>query len=80
MDLPSSVAPFILRGVRLIGVESVMAPIERRRTAWQRLATQLPASARDAMAVDTDLAGAIDVARRMLAGETRGRYAVDVSA
>jgi acrylyl-CoA reductase (NADPH) len=80
MDLPSSVAPFILRGVRLIGVESVMAPIEQRRTAWQRLATELPASARDAMAVDVDLAGAIDVAHKMLAGETRGRYAVDVHA
>jgi acrylyl-CoA reductase (NADPH) len=80
MDLPSSVAPFILRGVRLVGVESVMAPIEQRRTAWQRLATELPASARDAMAVDVDLAGAIDVARKMLAGETRGRYAVDVHA
>ncbi|HZP31058.1 MAG TPA: MDR family oxidoreductase [Acidimicrobiia bacterium] len=78
MDLPSSVAPFILRGVRLVGVESVMAPIELRRTAWARLATELPASARDAMALDATLADAPDIARRMLAGETRGRYAVDV--
>jgi acrylyl-CoA reductase (NADPH) len=80
MDLPSSVAPFILRGVRLIGVESVMAPIALRRMAWERLATELPANARDAMAVDVGLAGAIDVAHRMLAGETRGRHAVDVHA
>ena len=80
MDLPSSVAPFILRGVRLVGVESVMAPIERRRTAWARLATELPASVRDAMALDSDLAGAIDVAASMLAGRTKGRVAVDVRA
>jgi acrylyl-CoA reductase (NADPH) len=79
-DLPSSVAPFILRGVRLVGVESVMAPIELRRTAWRRLAAELPATARDAMAADIGLADAIDVAQRMLAGETRGRYAVDVRA
>ena len=80
MDLPTSVAPFILRGVRLVGVESVMAPIELRRTAWARLATELPASARDAMAADVGLAGAIDVARSMLAGTTKGRIAVDVRA
>src|SRR5436305_8238017 len=41
MDLPSSVAPFILRGVCLLGIDSVMCPIERRRTAWQRLSTDL---------------------------------------
>ena len=57
-----------------------MAPIELRRTAWRRLAAELPATARDAMAVDAGLADAIEVARRMLAGETRGRYAVDVHA
>ncbi len=78
MDLPSSVAPFILRGVRLVGVESVMAPIELRRTAWARLATELPEGARESMASTVGLAGAIDVAHSMLAGRTKGRIAVDV--
>jgi acrylyl-CoA reductase (NADPH) len=41
MDLPSSVAPFILRGVCLLGIDSVMCPIERRKAAWSRLATDL---------------------------------------
>src|SRR5438270_12221204 len=41
MDLPSSVAPFILRGVSLLGIDSVMCPIERRKTAWSRLAKDL---------------------------------------
>ncbi|MEL0028064.1 MAG: zinc-binding dehydrogenase, partial [Perlucidibaca sp.] len=44
MDFPASVAPFILRGVRLIGIDSVMAPRSRREQAWARLVTDLPAA------------------------------------
>ena len=80
MDLPTSVAPFILRGVRLVGVESVMAPIELRRTAWARLATELPASARDAMALTRTSPARSTSPARCSRARTKGRVAVDVRA
>ena len=79
MDLPASVAPFILRGITLAGVDSVMAPTARRVTAWGRLAKELP---KDLLAANTErvgLAGAIDLAPRLLAGQVRGRVVVDVA-
>ncbi len=79
MDFPASVAPFILRGAKLIGVDSVMCPREDRETAWARLATELDRAKLAAMTHEIDLAGAIDAAPRILAGQIRGRLVVDVN-
>lgn len=73
MDLPSSVAPFILRGVTLAGVDSVMAPASRRHEAWGRLATDLDAGALAAATTVRPLAEAPDIAPDLLAGRVRGR-------
>jgi acrylyl-CoA reductase (NADPH) len=80
MDFPSTVAPFILRGCKLVGVDSVMCPLPLRRQAWQRLATDLDRTKLDAMTRVVPLAGALDVAREILAGQVRGRVVVDVNA
>lgn len=79
MDLPASVAPFILRGVTLAGVDSVYAPQARRRVAWQRLAAELPAEviARNTRVVG--LADALALAPELLAGQVRGRVVVDAN-
>ncbi|MCX7229332.1 MAG: oxidoreductase [Burkholderiales bacterium] len=79
MDFPSSVAPFILRGVRLIGVDSVMCPQAERRTAWTRLARDLDLAKLDAMTTGIGLADAITAAPEILAGRVRGRLVVDVA-
>jgi acrylyl-CoA reductase (NADPH) len=75
MDLPLTVAPFILRAVTLVGVDSVMAPIERRRAAWDRLKAFDP-SKLDAICQEIKLDEVIDWAPRLLAGEVRGRMIV----
>jgi acrylyl-CoA reductase (NADPH) len=80
MDFPASVAPFILRGVTLAGVDSVMCPLPRRQTAWQRLAAELDRGKLEAMTREVPLAGALDVAREILAGQVRGRVVVNVNA
>ena len=77
MDLPASVAPFILRGVTLAGVDSVMAPMALRREAWQRLARDLDTARLAAMTREIPLAEAIPVAADLLAGRVRGRVVVD---
>jgi acrylyl-CoA reductase (NADPH) len=79
-DLPATVMPFILRSVALLGVDSVQAPIERRREAWSRLASDLDPALLEAMTTDIGLDGAIDAARRMMDGQVRGRYVVEVPA
>jgi acrylyl-CoA reductase (NADPH) len=79
MDFPSSVAPFILRGVTLAGIDSVMAPFEVRKAAWHALATELPASALDAMTREVPLADAIGLAADLLDNKVRGRVIVDVN-
>ena len=79
MDLPASVAPFILRGVTLAGVDSVYAPLERRRTAWQRLQEELPADLISRNTRVIGLADAIALAPDLLAGRVRGRVVVDVN-
>jgi acrylyl-CoA reductase (NADPH) len=79
MDFPSSVAPFILRGVRLIGVDSVMCPQAERRAAWTRLARDLDMAKLDAMTTGIGLADAIAAAPEILAGRVRGRLVVDVA-
>jgi acrylyl-CoA reductase (NADPH) len=78
MDLPATVAPFILRGVSLIGIDSVMCPIEKRREAWRRLASDLDAGKLAAMTSEIELSGVIDAARRIVDGKVRGRIVVKV--
>jgi acrylyl-CoA reductase (NADPH) len=76
MDLPASVAPFILRNVALLGVDSVMAPLALRRQAWARLATDLDPALLDSMVTEVALEDAPEAARRLMAGEVRGRIVV----
>ncbi len=78
MDFPSSVAPFILRGITLAGVDSVYAPQARRVAAWARLARELPADLLDANTETVDLAAVAGLAPRLLAGKVRGRVLVDL--
>jgi acrylyl-CoA reductase (NADPH) len=80
LDFPASVAPFILRGVRLIGIDSVMAPRERRIAAWSRLATDLDAAKLDAITREITLAEALTQAPDIIAGKVRGRLVVNVNA
>ena len=79
MDLPASVAPFILRGVTLAGVDSVMCPRPRRLEAWQRLARDLDPGLLAAMTKEIALADAIPTTARLLEGQVRGRVVVDVN-
>jgi acrylyl-CoA reductase (NADPH) len=80
MDLPASVAPFILRGVTLAGIDSVMAPMEKREEAWKRLATDLDMKKLEAMAFRAKLDDVPKLAADILAGKVRGRAVVDVNA
>ncbi|TSJ63961.1 oxidoreductase [Starkeya sp. 3C] len=76
MDLPATVAPFILRGITLAGVDSVYCPAPLRSAAWQRLATELPLAGIDAIATEIRLDEAIAMAADLLDGKVRGRVAV----
>ena len=78
-DLPTTVMPFILRGVTLAGVDSVMCPRPRRLEAWQRLARDLDIAKLEAIASEISLGEAIPVAAQLLAGNLRGRVIVDVN-
>lgn len=79
MDFPATVAPFILRGVTLVGVDSVMCPRADRLVAWQRLATDLDISKLNLITNEIGLAEAIPMATRLLDGQVRGRVVVDVN-
>lgn len=79
MDLPSSVAPFILRGVTLAGIDSVMRPYEDRVEAWRRLGELLAPEQLDAITRTIALEEAIDTAGELLAGRIRGRVVVDMA-
>jgi acrylyl-CoA reductase (NADPH) len=79
MDLPGSVAPFILRGVTLAGVDSVMAPMPARLDAWSRLARDLVPAALDAITETRPLADAPALAEDILAGKVRGRIVLTVT-
>ena len=79
MDFPTTVAPFILRGVSLLGIDSVMAPREVRQPAWDRLARDLDASSLDRLSTVIGLAEVSDAAQNILAGRIRGRVVVDVN-
>ena len=74
--LSTTVMPFILRGVNLLGIDSVMLPMERRRAVWQRLATDLKPSRLDAIGSDVTLDGLEAVLSGILAGEAKGRSVV----
>jgi acrylyl-CoA reductase (NADPH) len=80
MDLPGSVAPFILRSVKLIGIDSVMAPKEKRLAAWKKLAHDLDAAKLERITQEITLAEALSKAPEILAGKVRGRLVVNVNA
>lgn len=77
-DFPATVMPFILRGVRLLGVDSVMAPIERRRRAWQRLARELDPVKLESMVTEISLEQAVEYAQALMQGKVRGRIVVKI--
>ncbi|HXM71145.1 MAG TPA: zinc-binding dehydrogenase, partial [Thermoanaerobaculia bacterium] len=79
-DLPATVLPFILRGVNLLGIDSVMCPPELRLSAWARLARDLPLAQLDAMTAKVPLAAVPALAQHILKGQVRGRTVVDVNA
>jgi acrylyl-CoA reductase (NADPH) len=78
MDLPASVAPFILRGVCLLGIDSVMCPIELRKTAWSRLAGDLDRGKLSEITHEIGLDEVIAAGAKILAGQVRGRIVVKI--
>ena len=78
-ELNTTVLPFLLRGVRLLGIDSVMCPADRRRAAWSRLADEMPKDRLDALTETVPLAALPELAGRILKGETRGRVVVDLA-
>jgi len=79
-DLPTSVLPFILRGVNLLGINSLDTPIERRKVAWDRLARELPRDALQRTAHVVPLRDAIPLADQILRSQVRGHTVIDVNA
>jgi acrylyl-CoA reductase (NADPH) len=79
MDFPATVAPFILRGVTLYGIDSVMAPLAIRQEAWERLGRDLEIAKLDAITREIPLSEAVAVGAELLEGKVRGRVVVDVS-
>lgn len=78
-DLPTTVLPFILRGVSLLGVDSVMCPTPRRVQAWDRLASDLPTDKLEELTTVEPMTRVADLADEILAGRTRGRVVIDTS-
>ncbi|WP_039912849.1 acrylyl-CoA reductase (NADPH) [Cellvibrio mixtus] len=76
MDFSATVAPFILRGITLYGIDSVMAPLDLRKQAWERLATELDKIKLDALITEISLADTLGVAADILDGKVRGRIVV----
>ncbi len=79
-DLPTTVIPFLLRAVNLLGIDSVMCPPDRRRAAWERLARDLPADTLDRITQVVSLGDVPRLAGEILKGQVRGRVVVDVRA
>ena len=77
-DVPASVIPFLLRGINLLGIDSVMCEQSRRQAAWARLARDLPLQKLDAMTETVPLAALPELAERILRGEVRGRIVADL--
>lgn len=80
VDLPASVFPFILRNVSLLGIDSVMAPMHKRKRAWWQLARDLPKDKLNAMTEVHPLSEIFELAPKILAGQVRGRVVIDISA
>jgi acrylyl-CoA reductase (NADPH) len=78
MDLPASVMPFILRGVSLLGIDSVMRPLADRKAAWQRLAADLDLAKLAEMTSEISLAEVIPAGRKIVDGAVRGRIVVKI--
>ena len=77
-DFPATVMPFILRGITLAGIDSVMAPLEKRHQAWNRLARDLEISRLESMIEEVPLERAIEKAGELMAGKVRGRVVVKI--
>jgi len=77
--LPATVVPFLLRGVNLLGIDSVTQPYERRLRAWERIASDLPMDKLDAMTFDATLSNLPKLGADILAGKVKGRAVVDVN-
>ena len=80
LDFPASVAPFILRGITLCGIDSVKAPMAKRESAWSALAQHLNLDKLDSLTTEVGLAGALQVGVDLMAGNITGRVVVDVNA
>ncbi|MGO2232853.1 MAG: acrylyl-CoA reductase (NADPH) [Marinomonas sp.] len=80
MDFPASVAPFILRGIKLIGIDSVMRPIADRLEAWQRLSELLQPEDFDSISEEIGLEDVVETAYKLLDGKVRGRVLVNIKA
>ena len=80
LDFPASVAPFILRGITLYGIDSVMAPMAKREAAWAQLARELDREKLAAITTEVTLAEAMACGEKILAGQVRGRVVVNVNA
>ena len=78
--LPATVIPFLLRGVNLLGIDSVMCPYDRRTRAWARLAAELPMDKLESMIAPARLADLPALGEAILAGQVKGRVVVDVNA
>ena len=79
IDLPSSVFPFILRGVILAGIDSVMASMDIRIEAWRRLALDLPKNAINSASRTEPMSALPELAEQIVAGKIRGRVVIDVN-
>ncbi len=79
-DLPATVIPFLLRGVNLLGIDSVMCPRDERIEAWRRLARDLPLDRLDQMTQIVPLAALPDLAPKILGAGVRGRIVIDLKA
>ncbi len=77
--LPATVVPFLLRGVNLLGIDSVMQPFANRQTAWQRLAADLPLDKLEAMTAEVSLAQLPSLGSDILAGKVKGRLLVNLA-
>ena len=79
LDFPSNVAPFILRGITLAGIDSVMCPTPRRERAWAELASSYDPAVFDLVAREITLREVLDFAKQQVDGTVRGRVVVDVN-
>ena len=77
IDFPGTVAPFILRGITLVGINSVMVPIDKRQEAWRRMERLLDRDRLRALSREIGLSDALEAAPRLLAGEVTGRLVVN---